>query len=104
MQRNAKPICQQEQEVWPFDPRTKHRRGATPREATTHIAIAEALDGKPVIWVEKVSEKGYLAADDKGDGGDPLRRPGSRLPPQASGLRPEISALRGDDPYRKVKG
>jgi hypothetical protein len=28
----------------------------------THIAIAEALDGKVVEWMEKVSDEQYLAA------------------------------------------
>jgi hypothetical protein len=30
----------------------------------SHIAIQEALDGKVVDWLEKVSEEEYLAAAD----------------------------------------
>jgi quercetin dioxygenase-like cupin family protein len=41
--------------VW-FPPEEKHWHGATPTTAMTHIAIQEALDGKPVDWMEKVSD------------------------------------------------
>jgi quercetin dioxygenase-like cupin family protein len=37
-----------------------HWHGATPTTAMTHIAIQEALDGKVVEWMEKVSDKQYL--------------------------------------------
>ena len=30
----------------------------------THIAIVEALDGKNVEWMEKVSDEEYLAGTD----------------------------------------
>jgi quercetin dioxygenase-like cupin family protein len=45
--------------VW-FEPGEKHWHGATPNTAMTHIAIAEALDGKAVDWLEKVSDEQYL--------------------------------------------
>ena len=41
--------------VW-FPPGEKHWHGATATTAMTHIAIAEALDGKTVDWMEKVSD------------------------------------------------
>lgn len=44
--------------VW-FAPGEKHWHGATPTTAMTHIAIQEALDGKPVDWMEKVSDEQY---------------------------------------------
>jgi quercetin dioxygenase-like cupin family protein len=44
--------------VW-FPPGEKHWHGATPNVAMTHIAIQEALDGKNVQWMEKVSEEQY---------------------------------------------
>ncbi|GEM_PF-785882 len=47
--------------VW-FAPGEKHWHGATPKTALTHIAIQEALDGKAVEWLEKVSEEQYRAA------------------------------------------
>ena len=37
----------------------KHWHGATPHTAMTHIAIQEALDGKVVEWLEKVSDEEY---------------------------------------------
>jgi quercetin dioxygenase-like cupin family protein len=44
--------------VW-FPPGEKHWHGASPTTAMTHIAIQEALNGKPVDWLEKVSEEQY---------------------------------------------
>jgi quercetin dioxygenase-like cupin family protein len=44
--------------VW-FPPGVKHWHGATPTTAMTHIAIQEALDGKVVDWMEKVSDEQY---------------------------------------------
>jgi quercetin dioxygenase-like cupin family protein len=44
--------------IW-FAPDEKHWHGATPTTAMTHIALQEALDGKAVEWMEKVSEKQY---------------------------------------------
>ena len=46
--------------VW-FEPGEKHWHGATASTGMTHIAIAEALDGKVVEWLEKVSEAQYAA-------------------------------------------
>jgi quercetin dioxygenase-like cupin family protein len=37
----------------------KHWHGATATTAMTHIAIAEALDGKTANWMEKVSDAEY---------------------------------------------
>jgi len=44
--------------VW-FEPGEKHWHGAAPSTAMTHIAIAEALDGKGVDWMEHVSDEQY---------------------------------------------
>jgi len=46
--------------VW-FAPGEKHWHGAAPTTAMTHIAIQEALDGKNVDWMEKVSDAEYTA-------------------------------------------
>ena len=46
--------------VW-FPPGEKHWHGATPTTAMTHIAIQERLDGKTVVWMEKVSDELYHA-------------------------------------------
>jgi quercetin dioxygenase-like cupin family protein len=44
--------------IW-FAPGEKHWHGASPLTAMTHIAIQEALDGKAVEWMEKVSDEQY---------------------------------------------
>jgi len=49
--------------VW-CPPNERHWHGATPTTAMTHIAIQEALDGKVVEWMEKVSDEVYLADSD----------------------------------------
>ncbi len=46
--------------VW-FAPGEKHWHGASPTAAMTHIAIAEALDGKRVDWMEQVTDAQYGA-------------------------------------------
>lgn len=42
-------------------PGHKHWHGATPTTSMMHIAIQEALNGKVVEWMEKVSDEQYLA-------------------------------------------
>jgi len=44
-----------------FPPGEKHWHGAAPATAMTHIAIQEYLDGKPVDWMERVSDEQYQA-------------------------------------------
>jgi quercetin dioxygenase-like cupin family protein len=44
--------------IW-FAAGEKHWHGATPTTAMAHIAIQEALNGKPVDWMEHVSEEQY---------------------------------------------
>jgi quercetin dioxygenase-like cupin family protein len=44
--------------VW-FPPGEKHWHGATATTAMTHIAVQEALNGKTVDWLEKVSDQQY---------------------------------------------
>ena len=44
--------------VW-FAPNEKHWHGASSTTAMTHIAIQEALDGKVVEWMEKVTDEEY---------------------------------------------
>jgi len=46
--------------VW-FAPGEKHWHGAAPTTAMTHIAVQEALDGKPVNWLEQVTDEQYRA-------------------------------------------
>lgn len=47
--------------IW-CPPGHKHWHGAAPDTAMTHIAIVEALDGKAVDWMEKVTDEQYQAA------------------------------------------
>ena len=44
--------------VW-FAPSEKHWHGATATTSMTHIAIQERLDGKPVAWLEHVTDDQY---------------------------------------------
>ncbi|MBV6451861.1 MAG: hypothetical protein MHPDNHAH_02608 [Anaerolineales bacterium] len=44
--------------VW-IPPGVKHWHGASPTTAMTHIAIAEALDGKVADWMEKITNEQY---------------------------------------------
>ena len=44
--------------VW-FAPGEKHWHGAAATTAMSHIAIAEALDGRSVDWMEKVTDAQY---------------------------------------------
>ncbi|QCI68196.1 (R)-mandelonitrile lyase [Phreatobacter stygius] len=44
--------------VW-IPPGIKHWHGAAASTGMTHIAIAEALDGKSVDWMEQVSDQQY---------------------------------------------
>jgi quercetin dioxygenase-like cupin family protein len=47
--------------VW-CPPNERHWHGETPTTPMTDIAIQEALDGKIVEWMEKVSDEQYLAS------------------------------------------
>ena len=44
--------------VW-CPPNERHWHGATSTTGMSHIAIQEALDGKVVEWLEKVSDEEY---------------------------------------------
>jgi len=62
VQREGGPI----EEIRPGDivwsaPGERHWHGASPTTAMTHIAIQEALDGKPVEWMEHVTDEQYGA-------------------------------------------
>lgn len=46
-----------------FLPDEKHWHGATSTTAMTHIAIQEWLDGKPVNWMEQVSDEQYQTSN-----------------------------------------
>lgn len=46
--------------VW-IPPEVKHWHGATATTGMAHFAVSEYLNGKSVVWMEKVSEEQYLA-------------------------------------------
>ena len=46
--------------VW-CPPNERHWHGATPTTGMTHIAIQEALNGRVVEWMEKVTDGQYKA-------------------------------------------
>jgi len=46
--------------VW-IAPGEKHWHGASPTVAMIHYAMHEALDGKHVEWLEKVTDEEYGA-------------------------------------------
>ena len=48
--------------VW-IPPGVKHWHGASAEVAMSHIAIAEAVDGSPVTWLEQVSNAQYAAVE-----------------------------------------
>lgn len=43
----------------------KHWHGATATTGMSHIAVQEALDGKAVEWMEKVTDEEYMAKVEK---------------------------------------
>jgi len=44
--------------IW-TPPGVKHWHGASPHSAITHLAIQEAVDGKVVEWMDKVTDEEY---------------------------------------------
>ena len=72
--------------VW-IPPGQKHWHGAAPNSSMAHIAIVEALDGKAVEWMEKVTDAQY---------GVPLRVQGPATPAHAGNgaqARPSQKAI-----------
>lgn len=60
VQREGEPVAtiRPGDTVW-IEPNERHWHGASPETAMTHIAIAEALDGKVVDWQEKVTDQQF---------------------------------------------
>ena len=50
--------------IW-IPPHQKHWHGASPASAMTHIAITNAVGGKNVDWMEKVTDQQYRAGTSK---------------------------------------
>jgi quercetin dioxygenase-like cupin family protein len=73
--------------IW-TPPGVKHWHGATATSAMTHLAIQEALDGKVVEWMEKVSDEQYVGPTQPRQP-EPARAGAFGVPPVRS---PEVSA------------
>jgi 4-carboxymuconolactone decarboxylase len=69
--------------VW-IPPGQKHWHGAAPNSSMAHIAVSEALDGKAVEWMEKVSDAQY---------GSPVRAQGPAAPAPGAQARPSQRAI-----------
>jgi 4-carboxymuconolactone decarboxylase len=80
VQRWGDPVVEirQGDVVW-IPPGEKHWHGAAPNSLMAHIAVVEALEGKAVEWMEKVSDAQY---------GSPLRAQGAST---NAGARPRPS-------------
>jgi quercetin dioxygenase-like cupin family protein len=107
VQQRGGPI----QDIRPGDvvripPGQKHWHGATATTGMTHIAIQEHLDGKPVDWLEMVSDAQYGAPVHAQESGG---APGGRSVPGANAqtnpgstidrrLRPQIGRPHGQGP------
>lgn len=61
------PVMIRPGDVISCPPGKRHWHGASPSTAMTHIAIQEALDGKMVDWMEKVTDEEYQAAVSKAE-------------------------------------
>ena len=60
VQQQSGPVEEiREGDVVLIPPGVKHWHGATATTGMTHIAIQEQLDGKVVVWMEKVSDGEY---------------------------------------------
>ena len=76
--------------VW-IPPSVKHWHGAAPTTAMTHVALAEALDGTVVVWMEQVTDAQYGAAVGAGAAAAPAR------PTDSAGAQPSAAQrLMGD--------
>jgi len=87
--------------VW-IPPGQKHWHGAAPNNSMAHIAIVEALDGKALEWMEKVSDAQYGSAlRAQGAGADAGARP---RPSQAAigDFAPKLAELTDDVLYGDV--
>ena len=54
----AAEVLNQGDIAW-IPPGVKHWHGASAQTAMTHLAIAEAVNGSPVTWLEKVTDEQY---------------------------------------------
>jgi 4-carboxymuconolactone decarboxylase len=81
--------------VW-CPPNEKHWHGATPTTAMTHIAIQEALDGKVVEWMEKVSDEQYGNPSSTSQGAKDMNKEPSAIKKNFGDFSPKLVQLTDD--------
>jgi 4-carboxymuconolactone decarboxylase len=88
--------------VW-IPPGQKHWHGAAPDSSMAHIAVSEALDGKAVDWMEKVTDAQYgaplRAQGQAGSATGPRPRPSQRA---MGDFAPKLAELTDDVLYADV--
>jgi 4-carboxymuconolactone decarboxylase len=87
--------------VW-IPPGQKHWHGAAPNGSMAHIAVVEALDGKTVDWLEKVSDAQYgISVSTHGSSTDTGAKP---RPSQAAigDFAPKLAELTDDVLYGDI--
>jgi len=87
--------------VW-IPPGQKHWHGAAPNSSMAHIAVVEALDGKTVDWLEKVSDAQYgISVSTHGSSTDTGAKP---RPSQAAigDFAPKLAELTDDVLYGDI--
>lgn len=88
--------------VW-IPPGQKHWHGAAPDSSMAHIAISEALDGKTVEWMEKVSDAQYQASVSGGKPAAPAPDAKPRPSQRAIGdFAPKLAQLTDEVLYADV--
>ena len=88
--------------VW-IPPGQRHWHGAAPGSSMAHIAISEALDGKTVEWMEKVSDAQYHPSLTTEESATPDRGAQPRPSQRAIGdFAPKLAELTDDVLYGDV--
>ncbi len=78
--------------VW-IPPGQKHWHGAAPNSSMAHIAIVEALDGKSVEWMEKVSDAQYASLPSVSEGVGGMTKEPSAAQKLMGDIDPKLAEL-----------
>ena len=77
-------------------PGLKHRHGASPRAAMTHIAVQEEIDGTNVVWIEKVSDEQYGNQPSASQGAKDMNKEPSAIKKNFGDFSPKLVELTDD--------